>query len=227
MPSVRVAILSDEQLFCDGLLRIVAAETSFVVVGHDEGAALGPAIRAACPDVLLVDSNMDGSLALCAALKRDGGPAVILVAAPADDDWARQALSAGARGILAKSARTEDLVKAIRLVHEGQIWARRQVLSVWMEHLGGASAAGHAGEAILEQRLSSREREVFRYAVTGLGNKEVADRLAISQATVKVHLTHIFQKLGLRGRTELAAAYYGIIHPAPERASPGRLHRPA
>ena len=57
-------------------------------------------------------------------------------------------------------------------------------------------------------------REVFRYAAAGLGNKEVAGRLAISEATVKVHLTHIFQKLGVRGRAELAAAFHGVISPA-------------
>ena len=53
--------------------------------------------------------------------------------------------------------------------------------------------------------------ESLRYAAAGLGNKEVASRLSISEATVKVHLTHIFQKLGLRGRGELAAAYHGLL----------------
>jgi DNA-binding NarL/FixJ family response regulator len=68
-----------------------------------------------------------------------------------------------------------------------------------------------SGEVILEHRLSTRETEVFRHAATGVGNKELADRLAISQATVKVHLTHIFQKLGVQSRAELAAAYHGLI----------------
>jgi len=64
--------------------------------------------------------------------------------------------------------------------------------------------------------LSSREKEVLRHAATGLSNKELAERLAISEATVKVHLTHIFQKLGVRGRAELAAVYHGLLTSASE-----------
>ncbi len=62
-----------------------------------------------------------------------------------------------------------------------------------------------------DERLSGREREVYRHTAAGLSNKELADRLSISEATVKVHLTHIFRKLGVRSRGELAAAYFGII----------------
>jgi DNA-binding NarL/FixJ family response regulator len=209
MNTVRVAVLSDDRLFCEGLLRIIGAEGSLAAVGHDAGAALGPALRAARPDVLLVDSRMEGALGLCAALKREGGPAIVLVAADEGDDWGMGALAAGARGILAKSARPEDLVKAVRVVHEGQIWARRHLMAGWMAR-GPEVTTRLAGESIGE-RLSERESEIFRHAAAGLSNKELADRLAISQATVKAHLTHIFQKLGLRGRAELAAAYHGII----------------
>jgi DNA-binding NarL/FixJ family response regulator len=206
---IRVAILSDDRLFCEGLLRIIGAESSFAAIGHDEEAALRPALRAARPEVLLVDSRMEGALGLCLALKREGGPAIVLVAADDGDDWGMGALVAGARGILAKSARPEDLVKAVRVVHEGQIWARRHLMAKWMAHIGAVSAPP-PGEAMLG-RLSERESEIFRHAATGLSNKALADRLAISEATVKVHLTRIFQKLGLHSRGELAAAYHGII----------------
>ena len=62
----------------------------------------------------------------------------------------------------------------------------------------------------MDTRLSRREREVLRHAATGVGNKELAHRLSISEATVKVHLTHIFQKLGVPGRAALAAAYHQV-----------------
>jgi DNA-binding NarL/FixJ family response regulator len=217
MNAVRVAVLSDNRLFCEGLLRIVVAETSFAAVGHDEEAALRPALRAARPDVLLVDSRMEGALGLCAALKREGGPAVVLVAADDGDEWGMAALVAGARGILAKSARPEDLVKAVRVVHEGQIWARRHLMAEWAVRVPEATTRP-AGESIVG-RLSERESQIFRHAAAGLSNKELAERLSISQATVKAHLTRIFQKLGLRGRTELAAAYHGLTSP-PEAAAP-------
>lgn len=219
MPSVRIAVLSDNRLFSEGLVRIIGAETSFIVVGHDEGPLLRPAPREPRPDILLVDSRMEGALGLCAALKRDAGPAVILVGAPDGDDWAQEALGAGARGILTRDAGAEHLVKAVRVVHEGEIWAPRRVMAACMEHLAGAPVKRRAGGTSPEQRLSRREREVFRQAATGIGNKELAERLAISEATVKVHLTRIFQKLGLRGRAELAAAYHGLIALDPQHAS--------
>jgi DNA-binding NarL/FixJ family response regulator len=209
---VRTAVLSDDRLLREGLLRIVDDEPAYTVVGEANCAAFGPALRAARPDILLVDSRMEGGLELCASLKGGDQPAVILIAAGDDDDFAVTALEAGARGILAKHARAEDLVKAIRVVYEGQIWARRSVVATRMENLAGSSAARPAGE-VLEQRLSTRERDVFRQAATGLSNKELAGRLAISEATVKAHLTKIFHKLGLRGRAELAAAYFGITPP--------------
>jgi DNA-binding CsgD family transcriptional regulator len=104
-------------------------------------------------------------------------------------------------------------------VSEGQVWARRGVLAR-MEHRSASSAAGRGGESMLDQHLSDREREVCRQAAMGLSNREMAKRLAISQATVKAHLTRIFQKLGVRGRTELAAAYHGMLPLAPRAPSP-------
>jgi DNA-binding NarL/FixJ family response regulator len=222
MLSIRIAILSDDRLLGEGLLRIIAGEPSFVVVGEGDRAAFGQSLRAAGPQVLLVDSRMEGALALCADLRRQSGPAVIFMAGPHDDAWAVSALQAGARGILAKSARPEDLVKAVRVVSEGQVWTPRHVLAGWMEHLATASEAVRAGEPNLE-RLSEREREVFQHAATGLSNRELAKRLAISQATVKAHLTSIFQKLGLHGRAELAAAYHGMLPTARPHPSPLRV----
>jgi DNA-binding NarL/FixJ family response regulator len=215
MLSIRIAILSDDRLLGEGLQRIIAGEPSFVVVGEGDRAVFGRPLRAARPQVVLVDSRMEGALALCAELRREGAPAVIFMAGQGDDAWVMSALEAGARGILAKSARADDLVKALRVVSEGQVWAPRHVMAGWMEHRATASAAVRAGEPILKQRLSDRERQVFRHAAMGLSNKELAKRLAISQATVKAHLTSIFQKLGLRGRAELAAAYHGMLPPAP------------
>jgi DNA-binding NarL/FixJ family response regulator len=210
---VRIALLSDDRLFSDGILRIIDAERSFACVGHHETADLPPALLATTPDVLLVDSRMAGALGLCAAIRHEGGPPVVLLAVRDDDDSAVGALEAGARGILAKSARAEDLLKAVRAVYDGQVWARRHLMAEWMEHAAGVGAVRRTREAIFEQRLSSREMEISRLAAAGLSNKELAERLTISQATVKAHLTRIFQKLGVRGRTELAAAYHGLIVP--------------
>lgn len=201
--AMHVAVVSDDRLFADGLMHIIAADDSAVVVES--------AIDA---DVALVDGRTDRAFAYCAELVGEYGPSVVFVAAPDDDDWASAALDSGARGILVKSSSADDLMTAIRAVYAGLIWARRRVLAARIDYLTGATVQRRSAELVLERRLSAREREVFRYAAAGLGNKELAGRLAISEATVKVHLTHIFQKLGLRGRAELAAAFHGVISPA-------------
>lgn len=199
--AVRVSILSDDRLFCDGLVEIVKrADPSLVAAAYDE---------ANRPDVLLLDSRMERALTFCADLKRESGPPLILVAAPGDEPWAARAIGAGARGILLRTASAAEVVKAIAAVLDGQIWAGRRVIAATIDLLTAGQAA-HFGEAALEERLSAREREVFRHAARGLANKEVAGRLGMSEATVKAHLTSIFHKLGIHCRSELAAAFYGI-----------------
>ncbi len=222
MPQIRVAVLSEDRLLCEGLSHIIGAVTGLAMV-RAEQAASEVAARAAV-DVLLLDSRMPAALELCSALKRDVGPLVILfMSSNADEGWAVDALAAGARGILARDARAEDLVKAIRVVHDGQIWARRQTIEAWVGRMAGRADADRV--AVLEHGLSTREKEVFRHAASGLSNRELAGRLAISEATVKVHLTHIFQKLGVRGRAELAAAYHGLIATGPDRDPAGSILR--
>jgi len=211
MSTIRVVVASDDRLLSEGLVRLLATEPSFTVVGEGDCPVNGRSLRAAQADVLVLDSQMDGALPLCATLREDGGPAVLFIAAREDDDWALRALEAGARGVLARSARSEERLKAVRLVSEGQIWARRQVIAAALDRAASAANGIRAANPVIEDRLSLREREVFRQAATGLSNRELADCLAISEGTVKAHLTSIFQKLGLRCRAELAAAYHGVI----------------
>ena len=209
-----VAVLSDDRLFAEGLGRILGDDPLVTVIGiADEKPSAGRR-QFHGVQVLLVDSRTDGALAAWAALRRPDGPKAIFVAAPGDDAWSQQALSAGARGVLTRGAAPSDLLQAVRVVHEGGMWAPRRVMAQCIERLsGGAPPSRPDLEAPLAQQLSSREREVFRHAATGLSNKELADRLAISRGTVKAHLTQIFQKLGVNGRSQLAAVYHGV-HPA-------------
>ncbi len=111
---------------------------------------------------------------------------------------------------MTKGAPTEDVRKAIGIVRQEGVWARRRWMSAWLRQAAVKKLAARPDARVLEC-LSPREREVFHFAAMGAGNKAVAEWLAISEATVKVHMTHIFQKLGVTGRAELAAAYYGLI----------------
>lgn len=201
MGNVPVVVVSDDRLFREGLTRILAAESCLGLVASVESLAPG--------GVALLDSRMERALERCVSLSLDRAAKVICVAAPPDDAWAESALAAGARGVLATTFAPQDLVGAIREVFGGSVWAPRRVLVARMDRL--AASYSETPGTLLEERLSAREREVFRHAATGLGNKELAGRLAISEATVKVHLTHIFRKLGLSGRGELVAAYHGAV----------------
>jgi DNA-binding NarL/FixJ family response regulator len=225
MSSVRVSVLSDHRLLSESLSRIIAAQRSFRLVAVTAD-ALVKASAAVRPEILLLDSRLTGALALCRRCAPARELRIIFVAVPDEDASAADGLIAGARGILYRSARVKDVVKAVTLVHQGKIFAPRHVVAAaWDKCRPGAAA----DERIAGwQRLSAREREVLRYAAAGLANKELAQQLTISEATVKVHLTHVFQKLGCRSRAELAAAYHGILpldgeHAARRRAAAARV----
>jgi len=226
MSVLRIAVVSDDPILSDALFRIIQSDASLAALPTSSDALEHPLRNRLQPDVLLVDSQMPGMLALCRQARDEGGAAIIFVAVGDDNAWVLDALSAGARGILYRQATAEDVLKAIHVVLTGDVWAPRDLLAaVWLRHVNASVATRRATEAVLEQRLTLREREVLRCTASGLGNKEVAAQLSISEATVKVHLTHIFRKLGLRSRGELAAACHGIPLAAAEPASSQRPRR--
>lgn len=211
---IRVVIFHEHRLFCDGLRQVLAAEVAFTVVGEGDLAAVRDLILAASPDILLADGRVKGVLDLCAERRRGGArPWVILLTADSDGLWVVRALEAGARGVLAETARAEELVKAIRVVHEGQIWAGQRIIARLAEELATRFELTQSEPSVLGQRLSEREQEVAHLAASALSVKEIADRLAVSEATVKVHLHHIFQKLGVRDRIQLVAFYHSTLQP--------------
>jgi DNA-binding NarL/FixJ family response regulator len=225
---VRIALLSDDRLFCDGIARILQSDVTFDVAVCDAVPKLHDIARQGRVDVLLVDSRIDNAVAIAGA--GTIAPASLLIAAPDDAAWCGEALCAGASGVLPKQAGGETLISAVRAVADGSVWAPRRVMAECIRHLVTASIGRRDGTATLDRHLSQREREIFRHAATGLGNKNIARQLAIGEATVKAHLTSIFQKLGVRGRAELAALYHGVVTQTGKSASPRgflpRAHTP-
>jgi DNA-binding NarL/FixJ family response regulator len=203
---VRIAVISDDRLFCEGIVSILHTVTSFEVVERGTPA-----------DVVMIDSRLEDALAICERLQESA--AALMTAAPSDPEWCRDALCAGASGVLSKNAGAGELVQAVRVLAAGSVWAPRRAMAACIKHLLSGVLARRAGSAMLEQQLSRREREILRQAATGLANKELASRFEIGEATVKAHLTRIFQKLGVRGRAELAAVYHGAV-PSPIVARP-------
>ena len=209
--TVRIAVLSDDSRLSDAWVHAIAADPSYEPQVYTSSPGLRLAIRAANPHAIVIDQQLPGAVDISGDLTRGQTRRVIFVNVNPDDESALDALANGARGIIYASAPASDIVRAIKVLENNQVWAPRHVIVATWTRIRTEQEKRIAAEAVLAHRLSAREREVFRYAASGLGNKEVASRLSISEATVKVHLTHIFQKLGLRGRGELAAAYYGIL----------------
>ena len=206
--TIQIAIVSDDGLLRDGLIQVLSAQPDFIITRCHvaSGSSLSPLART--HDIIVADARSECGRRPERAIP-DGG-VVIFVSASEDDEWATTALTAGARGILTLSANRDELVNAIRTVHAGGIWARRRWLNACVLHVVGAAKRRMSARDVVDKRLSRREREVLQHAATGVGNKELADRLSISEATVKVHLTHIFQKLGVPGRAALAATYHEV-----------------
>ncbi len=203
MFSTRVSIFTENRLFADALTDILRTDASLVLVPRDRSTT--------DIDVAIVDARSGHSAARLWPGFQGTPPLVIFVGAADEDDWAVDALAMGARGILTRSASRDDLVKAIGVVRQGGIWACRRWLNARVQRDAQRVDEEFTARTItIAARLSPREEQVFRYAASGAANKELAQRLAISEATVKVHLTRIFQKLGVSGRAELAAVYYGL-----------------
>lgn len=204
---LRIAVVSGDRAFGDRVVRRLHRDVECIAGVVPIGRRLGS--RTSGPNVYVIDHRTPGALAFCSRVATDGA-LVVVVNLPQDQPSAVNALSAGARGVVWRGAPIDQIVSAVRTVRDGKLWAPRDaVAATWATIKSEVGAHRAAREALIE-RLSEREQEVLRQTATGLANKEVAARLSISEATVKVHLTHIFQKLGVRGRGELVAAYYGV-----------------
>jgi DNA-binding NarL/FixJ family response regulator len=210
MASIRLGILTDNRILGEGLHRILGAEPDVgpVDLVLDPAAFLAPANGdiAGRPEVLVVDGGAPEHLQWCGRLARMAEqPAVVVIGVRPEDDGAAAALRAGARGIVCKGASAVQLVRAIRAVHEGVVWAPQSVLERALD-------VPRAGDLTPDHdaKLTRRELEIAREAATGMSNKEIAGRLSISEATVKAHLSNIFRKLKVRDRLQLVFRYHDL-----------------
>ena len=201
--STRVIIADDHALFRQGLKAMLRLEPSIAIVAEVERVAeLAPVLTGKRADVLLLDLQMDRS-----TLTDIEGFArrirVVVVTASEQPGEAMAALRAGARAVVLKRFALETLIDAMQAVMQGHVW------------MPPALQAKLTAELLTPGTgpLSAREREIVRLAALGLRNGEIADRLAITEATVKSHLNNVFQKLGMRDRLELVryAIQTGLI----------------
>jgi DNA-binding NarL/FixJ family response regulator len=201
---IRLAIATQPALLRDVLSRLLKKEPDLEVVGqaHDEDGIV-EVIKKATPALLLFDYEALGpnSESIIGRLRRLAPRIRILVMATRSaDENVERALRAGACGLVGKQLDFESLLRALRAVAAGEIWANRRAQALTLEHLTSFGA----GAAEPEDQLTKREQQIVDGVARGLRNKEIARQLNISEKTVKSHLNNIFQKLGLEGRFALA-----------------------
>jgi len=227
---IRVAIADDHPILREGLRRLLEDDGGFEVVGQaSDGAEAVRLARELHPDVLLLDLAMprvSGLEALRELSAWAAGPRVLLLTVAIEDAQVVEALQLGARGVVLKEAATELLFKAIRNVEAGQYWVGRDVVTDIVRHLRERAAPAGPRTPSPAERLTAREREIVAAVAEGESNREVAQRLALAEDTVKHHISNIFDKLGVSNRAELAA--YAASHGLAEPPSPSDTgHRQA
>ena len=206
---IKIVIADDHPIFRDGLRKLLSLESDFEVIGEArDGNEVLELMREKDPDVLLLDLRMPGldGLSVLQSLKASGCRSrIIILTASEDKNEFVQAMKLGCSGIVLKQTATELLYKSIRKVYSGEIWLDSHTTAAVMRQFASPSRVGGADRKGRERSpLSQREREIVALVAQGFKNKEIAEKIFISEQTVKNHLHNIFDKLGVSDRLELA-----------------------
>ena len=222
---VRVALVDDQPLVRAGLRMVIDSQPDLqVVVEADDGRDALHRLATTASDVVLMDVRMPGMDGLSAtrALLADGGraaagdPRVVVLTTFDLDEYVLDAIRAGASGFLLKDAQPEELLTAIRTVHQGDAViapsSTRRLMERLVTALPPEEAAGPQ-EALAG--LTSREREVLVLMARGRSNTEIATDLFVAEATVKTHVGRILSKLDARDRVQAVVTAYetGLVRP--------------
>ncbi len=216
---IRVLIADDQALVRDGFGMILDAQPDIEVVG---GAADGreaiEMTRALRPDVVLMDIRMpevDG-IEATRRLMADGGaaPRILMLTTFDQNEYVYEAMKAGAGGFLLKDVRREELVNAVRVIAAGDALLAPALTRRLIEDFVRRPPPGQATPDALAD-LTERETGVLRLMARGMSNAEIAERLVVSEATVKTHVARILSKLGLRDRIQVVVMAYesGFVQP--------------
>ena len=208
---IRLLIADDHAIFRDGLRKLLDSEKEIAIVGEARnGAECIKKLGELKPDILLLDLHMpekDG-FAVLEEVNFDMLPTRVIVLTAAEDDRdVVRAMRLGARGVVLKESAIDLLVKSIHRVHAGEISLDSRMTT---EVINAFSASSKSGAGKEKPLLSDRELEVVQLVAQGFQNKEIGEKLFISDNTVKNHLHNIFDKLGVSDRLELML--YAIHH---------------
>ena len=215
-PKIRIVVADDHPIFRDGLCRLLALEEDFEVVAQaQDGRQVLDVLQQHEPDILLLDLKMPGLDGL-ATLQRlqiaKNKTRVIVLTASDDKNEFVQAMKLGTSGIVLKQTATELLIKSIRKVHAGEIWLDSHTTAAVIRQFVANDEAQPSVHSLVPPP-PTREREIVALVAQGFKNKEMAEKMFISEQTVKNHLHNIFDKLGVSDRLELALyAIHNNLH---------------
>jgi two-component system response regulator DegU len=215
--TIRLMLADDHRMLREGLRRSMT-EQGFDVVGEagdgDEAVRLADQLR---PDVVLMDVTMpeiDGVEATRQIKSTMPAIKIVMLTMHADQEVLAEAIRAGASGYLVKDCSTEEIASAVRLAVSGETALSPQLAASMLDEVRRLDRDRGFGAPEEERIISRREEEVLQLIADGCSTPEVAERLFISQKTVKNHLASIYQKLDARDRTQavLQAVRMGIVH---------------
>ncbi len=220
--SISIVLADDQELMRMGFRMVIDSQPDLTIVGEAvNGHEAIAAVAELSPDIVLMDVRMpalDGIEATRRIVATDPRSRIIILTTFDLDEHTYAALRAGASGFLLKDAPPAELLAAIRAVASGDAVlapsVTRRLLSMLLPHLPDPAAPGRAGDGALA-RLTPREREVLIEVARSHSNAEIAERLVLSEATVKTHVGRILAKLSLRDRVQIVVFAYenGLIQP--------------
>lgn len=218
-PAIKVMLIDDHPTLLWGLEKLISSATpamEVVATARSIGEALErlDCSDQAVPDVVLLDLDLDGrsGLDLLPRLLQTPHTRVLILTGERKQSVLDHAVHKGARGIVRKDASADQVLKAIAKTYEGELWLDRSALGRVFTGFMDPPAARQDPAAEKRDRLTSRERHIIQMIVDGQGasNKELAQRLFISEHTLRNHLTSIYQKLDVGNRLELYV--YAVKH---------------
>lgn len=198
---ITLVLIDDHSVVLEGLDQLLRLEPDFKVIAKCSTVAAGiRAIETLGPDVVILDLRLrqEDGFEVLRHLGSRPSPAVVVLTASEDQEDLLEAARLGARGIVLKAVAPRTLERCIRTVHAGGEW-----LTVEGENLADRLAQRKGAETVMAEKLTSRELEVLRLLANHHDNEEIAQRLDLRVGTVKIHVHHVYQKLGLSGREDL------------------------